>query len=369
MDVYEKDFLIDAYKNISIAYAHIGQHKKALDFVEEGLKLANKNKKYFGNRRALESAIYVNEYLGNYKATLAYQKAYQVLSDSTLAEKKQRQVESLKILYENEKKERQIAELNQKNTEALYQIRNRNIIVGAIATLFILILLTGYILYQRQVVKKEQHINEVKQQLLRLQMNPHFLFNALSSIQTYILNKKDAPKAVFYLSKFAELMRQILEYSREPYITLEDEIRTLENYLNLQQLRYNKGFQYEIVVSETLNRWEIQVPPLIAQPFVENAIQHGKIHTVDNGYVKVEFTRKEDQLFIIIDDNGIGRENARTIQLNSRLLKEHQSLSTKITKDRLKLLSKLFQQKINLEIKDLAGQGTRVIFQLPLVIG
>ena len=194
-------------------------------------------------------------------------------------------------------------------------------------------------------------------------MNPHFLFNALSAIQSFLFDKADAQIAIQYLSKFAGLMRQVLEHSREPFITLEEEIQTLDNYLALQQLRHNHAFDYEISVSPDIQKWETLIPPIMAQPFVENAIEHGQIHLMEDGKIKVHFEKTDNQLTVTVEDNGVGRTKSK-IQSKT---KKHRSLATTITQERIQLLKKLKKQPFAFSIKDLPERGTQVIFQYPII--
>ena len=345
----------------SLAYHQKHQHELAKKHAQQSLELATTCS--IGNQLNAYHAL-IQAYKGSkeYDEAFAYQEQYNELQDSMTAQLNEERVQSLQTLYETEKKERALEALNQQASAQAFKIKQRNLLIGALILVLLLSISSLYLYNQQRLIKQKQAINAIEQKILRLQMNPHFLFNALSSIQTFLLTKEDTPKAIYYLSRFAELMRQVLEYSQETQITLEDEINTLENYLSLQQLRFNNEFKYEIIVGENINRWETLIPPLIGQPFVENAIEHGKVHTVSNGYIKVKFEKKGAQLYAIVEDNGIGRKKA----LQTKSKSKHTSLATKITKERIRLLSKLAKQKFAFEIKDLTQSGTQVIFKLPL---
>lgn len=345
----------------SLAYHQKQQHQLAKKHAQQSLRLATTCS--IGNQLNAYHAL-IQAHKGNmeYDKAFVYQEQYNELQDSMTAQLNEERVQSLQALYETEKKERALEDLNQQASAQAFKIKQRNLLIGALILVLLLSISSLYLYNQQRLIKQKQAINAIEQKILRLQMNPHFLFNALSSIQTYLLTKEDTPKAIYYLSRFAELMRQVLEYSQETQITLEDEINTLENYLSLQQLRFNNEFKYEIIVGENINRWETLIPPLIGQPFVENAIEHGKVHTVSNGYIKVKFEKKGTQLYAIVEDNGIGRKKA----LQTKSKSKHTSLATKITKERIRLLSKLAKQKFAFEIKDLTQSGTQVIFKLPL---
>jgi len=269
---------------------------------------------------------------------------------------------SPQFLYKNEKKEHRTILFSPEEQARFFQLQQRNLIISTVIVFTLLTLFSLYLFNQKRLLKNQRIASESEQRLLRLQMNTHFLFNALSSIQTYLFNKEDTQKAVVYLSRFAELMRQILEYSKETYITIEDEIRTLENYLLLQQLRYNHEFEYEISVDGRINRWETLVPPLMAQPFVEKAIEYGRIHQQEDGKVKISFKKLDEQILLLIEDNGIGIEQA--LKLNNQ--KKHKSLAISITKERIELLNTLTRKHFGFEISNLLQNGTQVKLRFPL---
>jgi len=348
-----------------MAFYYLDNIKQALHANDTAIKLAQDCNDVFCKKKVLKTSAFLYEQIGDFKQALGYNKQYYSIQDSILDQEKELNLQNLQALYENEKKERQIATLNQEKQAQFFQLKRRKFITGAIIAFALLAFFLLYLVSQRRILKNQQIASESEQRLLRLQMNPHFLFNALSSIQTYLFNGEDTQKAIVYLSRFAELMRQILEYSRETYITIEDEIRTLENYLSLQQLRHNHEFDYEIEVDININRWETLIPPLMAQPFVENAIEHGKIHTQKDGKVKISFKKSNNQLLLIVEDNGIGRTQA----LKFKNQKKYKSLATSITKERMELLHTLTKKQFDFETKDLTQKGTQVRLKFPLQLG
>lgn len=230
-----------------------------------------------------------------------------------------------------------------------------------------------------QAEKREQETQMLRLQAtslqlkaLRAQMNPHFMYNALNSIQNYITSKevKDASK---YLAKFAKLMRQSLDYSELEIISLEKEKEFLEDYLFInQKLRFRNKLHYTIDVAEEIEEDIIGVPTMIVQPYVENAIEHG-LRTKDEGLVKVHFKLKDDYTVLcIVEDNGIGREKAKIIKQNEQKYLNHRSRGTSITEDRLRLLhnSKIVEEVFvkTIDLKDSEGMalGTRVEIVIPI---
>jgi len=214
-----------------------------------------------------------------------------------------------------------------------------------------------------------QQINSLRQKVLRSQMNPHFIFNSLNAIQSYVL-KNDSEHAVKYLNSFARLIRMILDSSRFDYINLEKEISILEYYLQLQQLRFGDKFIWTMKVDKNIDTNSVLIPAMLAQPFIENAIEHGLQHLDENGIVKISFDRVQDNIVFKVTDNGIGREASKSMKLN--LEKENESLSIKIFNERLFTLNKYSGQKITYEIVDLKDEegnasGTSVIINLPII--
>jgi tetratricopeptide (TPR) repeat protein len=173
---------------------------------------------------------------------------------------------------------------------------------------------------------------------LRAQMNPHFMFNLLNAIQAYV-NAGDADKAANYLAKFASLMRESLDYSDKEYITLEDEIDFLRNYLDLnQKLRFENRLDYRIEIDDEVEPDWFEVPSMIVQPYVENAIEHG-LKSIQNGFLTLHINMYDDNNIIcIVEDNGVGRKLAGERKAASRSLSKHRSMGTSITEARLKLL-------------------------------
>lgn len=219
-------------------------------------------------------------------------------------------------------------------------------------------------------LKLEKELIELEQKALRLQMNPHFIFNALNSIQSQIGTNQEQ-SARYYLAKFSRLMRQILDNSRSTFITLEEEINTLENYLLIEKFCNGDKFDYTIDVQENLERDFIQIPPMLLQPFIENAIKHGLKNDLNTkGHIKVSMFEENGVLVCSVEDNGIGREAS---EKNKQHSKEtyHKSTAMLVTQERLEI----FREKINqkpLEIFDLKDKngkatGTKVEIRIPII--
>jgi ligand-binding sensor domain-containing protein len=221
---------------------------------------------------------------------------------------------------------------------------------------------------EQQRLEMGKSILELQQATSRLQMNPHFIFNSLNSIQGYIANN-NTTEAKWYLSKFAKLMRLILDNAKEEFIPLSDDIYILENYLVLEKMRMNDKFDYAIVCDEKIETEAIEIPPMIIQPFVENAILHGLKHKEGRGLLEIKFSLKESLLICEVTDNGIGRNAAA--ELKNKSAAGHKSSAINITEERLKRFGKVSHQEASISILDLKdlkdkGCGTKVIINIPI---
>lgn len=221
----------------------------------------------------------------------------------------------------------------------------------------------------RQINKRvamQNRLAELEGQALRLQMNPHFIFNALESINGFIF-KNDQKQATQYLNRFAKLMRLTLESSREHKIPLQTETQILQNYLSLEQLRFSGSFEYEIQMEEDLDPYAVMLPPMLIQPLCENAILHGLRPMESGGFLRILFKHENEELRVIVEDNGIGRQKASEM---AERISQHRSMATEITNERLQLLRQKEDGEFRLDIQDLfdpSGKpaGTRVILSLP----
>lgn len=202
---------------------------------------------------------------------------------------------------------------------------------------------------------------------LRAQMNPHFMFNSLNSINNFIL-KNDPDNASGYLTKFSRLMRLILDNSRSEWVVLENELRALELYIQLEVVRFDEVFDYELIVDPGVDISTTFVPPMIIQPYVENAIWHGLLHrNAPGGKISIRIWREQDMLNIKIEDNGVGRAEAS--RLKSKSAMKHKSHGLKITAERMDIVNKIYNVDARVKIDDLVNgnggpAGTKVLLTL-----
>ncbi len=215
----------------------------------------------------------------------------------------------------------------------------------------------------------QQKTNELTMQALRAQMNPHFIFNSLNSIQSFIL-QNDSVQATAFLAKFSKLVRLILQNSQTPFITLDNELESLRLYLELEALRFNNHFSYYIAYPPDMEISVVKVPPLIIQPYVENAIWHGLMHKTETGRLDIIISEEEDCLSIQIADNGIGRKESAL--LAGKTPTRYKAMGMRITADRISILNQAYHNKPSVRILDLVDEqgnatGTEVTIKIPLV--
>jgi ligand-binding sensor domain-containing protein/signal transduction histidine kinase len=219
----------------------------------------------------------------------------------------------------------------------------------------------------KKEIKLQQEMAEVERQVLRSQMNPHFIFNALNAIQGYTA-QGDKLAANRFLSRFSKLIRTALQHSRVTKVPLEDDLSSLKNYLELEQLRFQDSFDFQIKVADNIDKTEVTIPSMLIQPFVENAIVHGLANLERKGKIDIDFKQKNDSLFITITDNGIGIEASK--KQKAGIASSHKSVGMTITKRRLEMLSGNSETG-NIEVQELKDEngkvvGTKVTLQIPL---
>jgi LytS/YehU family sensor histidine kinase len=223
--------------------------------------------------------------------------------------------------------------------------------------------------FQQKETEYKQLVAETESAMLRLQMNPHFIFNCMNSINSYIL-QKDVNTASGYLHHFARLMRMILKFSEKPFISVSDEIELLELYLQTEALRFNNKFNFSFELKNGLDPDEYVIPTMILQPLVENAIRHGISNKKEGKrHIKISFWKENESLLCSVEDNGVGRAASCQISKNTKM---HESKALSITEHRLQLLEKNNCVSASFEIQDLIDEsqkpiGTKVILRFPLL--
>ncbi|TZF95291.1 tetratricopeptide repeat protein [Chryseobacterium panacisoli] len=273
---------------------------------------------------------------------------------------KDRSLVDNKILEDTEQRISQLEKERELKDEL---IRKKNVfnysLIGA------LILLTGLIIFIFRTLKKVQTKNKkIALQSLRREMNPHFIFNSLNSVNHFIATNNEL-EANQYLTKFSKLMRGVMENSAEDFIPFQQELDLLQNYLALEKTRFADKFDYEIDVDESLNMQNLQVPGMLIQPFLENAVWHGLRYRSEKGFLKLSFDKSESHLKILIEDNGIGIEESKKQKTQHQKTREGRGM--KNTLERIQLLNDLYKKDITCSVKDKENSsGVLVTLQINL---
>jgi tetratricopeptide (TPR) repeat protein len=390
MEQKQSDVLAATYNNIGSSYKHLGMYDKASDAYRTSLEIAEKTNnqleiadaslnignlysatgKFEKSLPFFERALAVSVSMGNkpqrlvayqfmadayeglkdYKNSNAFLQKYIDLNDSLLDEKKSEDILALQTKFETREKEKENIILSDKNQIQALELSRKNYFVSALGGLLLVTLFFAWLLLRQNKFKSQRQALLLEQKLLRSQMNPHFIFNSLATIESFIYEKQ--PKeAGRYLSDFARLMRLILENSSVEHISLEKEIKTLEYYLVLQKLRLDDNLDYRISIDPAIDPEEVQIPPMLTQPFIENAIEHGFRGSNLTGKIDISFRKEEQQLVVEVRDNGIGINAAMR---NEEKQIRHKSMAMQITRERLDILNRPKKQKMSFSVTDIS---------------
>jgi tetratricopeptide (TPR) repeat protein len=297
---------------------------------------------------------------GNFQAALYSYQQMRAFEDSIFNRERSKDLATIETKYQTQIKDQEISSLKQEAVITNLESERRLLISLGLLALLIFLAISGTILYRQIQARRKTEKAYLEQKILRMQINPHFIFNTLNAVQHLILSNNENT-ALSYVSRFGKLMRKILEHSREEAIPVSEEVEMLENYLQVQQVRLNNSFTYQIEIDDELEPDLDFIPPLFAQPFVENAIEHG-VSQVESGHIDISFSLKGKQVELEIRDNGPGIKHAGK--------SEHRSLATIITKERVEILRRDKNQLIEFEVKSpVDTAGTLVRFVLPLTQG
>lgn len=341
------------------------QYSQAASLLDEAISLSKVINAKILQKEGYQMFSKISNETGKYHEALDYLTLSHQYSDSIFNEENQRHLNEIQTRYETEKKEQQIVLLNKEQELNHQHLRAQRLFLWGLAILSLLVVAVISLLYRQQQIQAKNREVELSQKLLRSQMNPHFLFNSLGAIQHFMM-KNDGRKAAFYLSSFSSLMRSILKNSREELITLDEEKQTLENYLNLHKLRLGDKLSYSVSVAEDLDPEMVLLPPMLVQPFVENAIIHGIEKIEGNGFLTISFGKENGWLKITVEDNGPGIQKQKPDE------KEHKSYALDIFKERVGTLKKAYgidcsYRLENLVADDGCSRGARVTVSLTLM--
>lgn len=328
----------------------------ALDTLNTAAVYARKAEEIYLQRDISNSLYKVNKFLKNTSTALKNLENYRKLSDSLIDIEKAKQSAQLEVFNKTNELEKDKVELNNKIRIQTLEDQNQKVLFTSIFVGFILII--GIVIFY-SIVKNQKQKNEnliSKQKLLRSQMNPHFIFNTLSAVQSEILEGEKL-KASALVAKFGKLIRDVLEGSIENYISLKQELRLINNYLSVQQTRLNNRFYFEVGTDIKSNIDNIEVSPMLLQPFIENAVEHG-VKNIKDGYIEVFIQEKKGKLIFEISDNGNGYSKLKNTS--------HKSQAISITNQRLQELNNDKSDQIN--ITSSQNGGTCISFSIPLII-
>ena len=357
---------IDDKFGIQDSYYNLAQLNFEQNNLLDAISNANKSLQLATEIQVLEQKVLSEKLLsdiyqkqGNSNLSLFHLRNFTVLKDSLTNEENIRKSVEVAMNYEFQKKQDEQKLLLKEESK-----RNKLWLLFC-GVLLLSLLGIGFLIYNRNQVKTkltlQKELAEYEQKALHLQMNPHFVFNCLSSISSFIVNNS-TEAAVTYLAKFSKLMRLTLEYSKESLIPVYKEIESLENYLELEQLRFNHKFNYTITKSSAIED-DMAIPPLFIQPLVENAIIHGIVPKKEFGNIKIDFYIEDNALKCSILDNGIGIQASKKMKENS--VSVHKSMAIDIINKRLEKIQSTTGQVSKMTIEDL-DSGTKVILILPI---
>ena len=364
----DRKMMSNSLNGIANVFIKQGKTEEAIAYLEKGLLIA----KELGAKKEIQNGFYglsqayiqMKDYQNAYK----YHKQYAELKDSIFTDESAQKLAEMQALFELEKQERKIETLtkDQQLKDAAIEFRNAAIIG------IILILGLAFLVYNRYKAKEkialDKQMVDIRQKALIALMNPHFTFNSLQSIQNVVV-KRDVLAANSFISKFAELMRMSLEYSQRDTILLSEELLFLENYIDLEVLRFEGKFKYSINLDPLLDGDIVKIPPMLIQPFVENSINHGILHKPSEGKIDISIQKTGSSIVCTVTDDGVGRKKAG--ELGSKRGKKHRSFGIKLTEERLELLKLGKKAKIGFKITDLMdgegmAKGTKVEIIIPI---
>lgn len=381
--------VVETLLNISDIYFDTQNVQKAEAYAFKGQQVSQQTNYLFGQIESASRLARIYKKKHDYRRSLQMYELSVILEDSLERGENKNAALKTEFKYESELKEAQIKDLSQQKQIIELESDRKNTLIYSILGGIIALIVIAYFSFARFKAKKEnellqtqlqeaQHRIKIEQKAteselkaLKSQMNPHFMFNALNSIQEQFMYG-DKAIANEQMGNFTYLTRQILSVSGKKRISLATEIEILTKYLELEKMRFAEGFQYTIHLSERIDEDYHQIPPMLIQPFVENAIKHGLMHKVGEKKLRIAFDldELEENLLCFVEDNGVGRQKAAEIK--SKRWPQHESFSTSATEERLKLLGNAPNGQgwlVYEDLKDEAGKpiGTKLTLKIPMV--
>jgi len=357
------------YGNIGNIYRDWKDYDVALEYYEKSIALSKEIGDYYNLSWLYEDISRMYAENNNYQKAYDLYRLHSQYADSAMNQQYETRILDARARYEAEKNKNELEVLALKVQQN--RIYNYIIIAGLIVLLIIVALYfqRNRARSQRRIMEMNHTISELNQQNLRQQMNPHFIFNTLNSIQYYVF-QNDKMASNTYMSKFATLMRKTLDNSVHTAIPIKDELEALELYLELESLRFKEKFNWTIDLDEEIDTLLYKIPTMLIQPYVENSINHGLMNKEGKGYVNIHLNLSGEIIRCIVEDNGIGREKAMAIRDAKK--ENHRSRGTTITESRLKLVNEIYGKKMKIHYTDLTDgsgkpAGTRVEINIPII--
>ncbi|MFK7925414.1 MAG: histidine kinase [Bacteroidia bacterium] len=371
LNIYESTDLTDerirTLLNLGLLEVKLGNTKRGMAYLKKGESQAQQSQNLILRRLAFKQLATALHQQSKHTQAYEYLGQYHSLKDSMLNVERLASMSEIEVKFEQEKKQKEISRLKEGQVQQemlLVQSQLRNdrflpVIISLLSFLGVAGLLAWWF-WHRQGLRQQNQQSELQQRLLRSQMNPHFLFNALNSIQR-LFQDQDTKRANEYLEGFGKLMNDILDQSSQAWIPLVDELRTLEVYMRMEQYRLENGFRYAIHLPEDIDVYQTQIPPLILQPLVENAIWHGIAPLEKEGLIEINLSLEEKYISCRIVDNGVGLS-----QEQNKTPQQHQPKALNILTERLGIES-AFELR---ERKDIQGEvlGTEVHLLIPILV-
>ncbi len=374
----QKDISGQSEDNLKISEVLLEQEKlgDAIAYLEESIELSKQTGKIETRKKALKSLSVAYDKSGDFNRALMVYKQYVEVAEESASLREQKILENLELMQSLTKRLQRIDMLenqkflNDKTIELLKReqfvreksLKQQQIIIASLASGMLLLFITIYLVFKSS--RQKRIANQLLAlRSLRSQMNPHFIFNALNSVNSYI-SKSDERSANKYLSDFSKLMRAVMENSKYDFVSLASEVQILELYLKLENHRFKEKFDYSFIVDPKIDQENIQIPPMLIQPYIENAVWHGLRYKEEKGYLKVEIISGEN-LKVIIEDNGIGRK--KSMELKTKNQQEIASTGLKNINNRLQIINQIHKTNLQVHIDDVNKEnhtGTRVTIDI-----
>jgi hypothetical protein len=355
-------------------------YKKALHYAAEGFNLAKGKNRRPEMMRGYQVLSSVYHHLGKNGSAYEYLVKYNAIKDSIQNKQFLLRIYNSKKDAEDEKKKAQLGLLMKDNKIQQQQVKQQAMLKNFLFIFLVVFLIVGIFIFRNLTLKRkndqlqnskqqaelQERATRLEMQALRAQMNPHFIFNCLSSINCFIL-ENETGKASDYLTRFSRLIRMVLTNSEKSLITLDEELKMLRLYLDMERLRFENSFDYNITYTNDVEAESVLVPPLLLQPFCENAIWHGLMNKDGQGHLNITIIKENEYLNCIITDDGIGR--AKAGELNIVSAKKEKSMGLKITNERLSLFNHEKEVSNFYEMEDVINEsgavaGTKVSLKI-----